>query len=77
MFAKVHTHADIHSYRSEYATALYEKYARDINSLDKKELYCCKKDLNGVKYDRQAMKIVSSNLGHNRISVIADHYLRA
>lgn len=77
VFAKVHTHADIHSYRSEYATALYEKYARDINSLDKKELYCCKKDLNGVKYDRQAMKIVSSNLGHNRISVIADHYLRA
>lgn len=32
--------------------------------------------LKGVVYDKKAMKVVTEALGHNRISVIAEHYLR-
>jgi hypothetical protein len=39
------------------------------------EKYICRKDKAGIVYDRRAMKIVSKQLGHNRISVIASDYL--
>lgn len=44
---------------------------------DESSLYCCKKDLAKVWYDRKAMIEVSHALGHNRVSVIAGHYIRA
>ena len=37
--------------------------------------YRCKKDRRGVVYDKKVMLYVSRQLGHNRISVIAGHYL--
>lgn len=37
--------------------------------------YRCKKDKRGVVYDKKVMMYVSRQLGHNRISVIAGHYL--
>ena len=40
------------------------------------EVYVCRGDLKGVVYDRKAMEIASKALGHNRISVIAAHYIR-
>ena len=43
---------------------------------DGEEIYCCRGDLAGVWYDRKAMLIASRNLGHNRVDVIAGHYLR-
>lgn len=80
--------ADIHSYRAEYAGQVYKKYARSIDQIpfDKKnrgtghayqsEVYVCRKDDFGKKFDRNAMLLCSKALGHNRISVVADHYLR-
>ena len=76
VFSKVNSNADIHGYRSEYAVRVYQSCARDIKSLSRKEIYYCRGDLKGVKYDRQAMLVASRALGHNRISVIAGHYLR-
>lgn len=76
VFEKVPNGADIHSYRAEFATRLYKKLARDIDSLPKSEKYHCRKDLKGVCYDKKAMLEVSRALGHNRISVIAGHYIR-
>lgn len=76
VFEKVPNGADIHSYRAEFATRLYKKLARDIDSLPKSEKYHCRKDLKGVCYDKKAMLEVSKALGHNRISVIAGHYIR-
>ena len=76
VFEKIPNGADIHSYRAEYATRLYKKLARDIDSLPKSEKYHCRKDLKGVCYDKKAMLEVSRALGHNRISVIAGHYIR-
>ena len=37
--------------------------------------YRCKKDRRGVVYDKKVMLYASRQLGHNRISVIAGHYL--
>lgn len=67
---------DIHSYRSEYCCEIYRNHARSINEIPKKERYICRSDLKGVIYDKKAMLISSQCLGHNRISVIAGHYLR-
>ena len=87
VFEKIPSHADIHSYRADYATAYYKEIARDIKDIpfDKinkgsgfkyqSEVYCCRSDKQGIKYDKVAMKQVTEALGHSRIDVIADHYL--
>ena len=66
---------DVHSYRREYANALYRSYVRNLKTLSNQEKYFCRKDKAGIVYDREAMLIVSRALGHNRIDVIAEHYL--
>lgn len=80
--------ADIHSYRGDYATAIYKQYARDIDKIpfDKvnrgtgkvyqSEVYTCRKDEAGKKLDRNAMLMCSKALGHNRIEVVANNYIR-
>ena len=75
VFSHIHSKADIHGYRAVYASKLYKRYARPIESLERAEKYICRKDKAGIVYDRRAMKIVSKQLGHNRISAIASDYL--
>jgi hypothetical protein len=75
VFAKISSAADIHSYRADYATAIYNANARPLDQIPKCDRYYCRKDKKGFWYDKQAMKIASKALGHNRISVIAGHYL--
>lgn len=77
VFKVIPNNADIHSYRSYYCNSVYNMFARDIKTLPKNEIYCCRNELAGIWYDKQAMLIASRNLGHNRINVIAEHYLRA
>ena len=84
----VHNSADIHGYRADYATAIYKAHARDIKDIpyDKinrgtgkryqSQVYTCRKDEAGKKLDKAAMLICSKALGHNRISVVADNYIR-
>lgn len=88
VFDKIPNGADIHGYRSDYATNYYNSIARPIENIpyDKinegsgrayqSEVYHCRGDLKGIKYDKVAMLEVSRALGHNRISVIAGHYIR-
>lgn len=66
---------DNHFYRSRYAQRLYTKYARPIEDIPKEERYVMRKDRAGEIFDRKAMYIVSKNLGHSRIDVIAQAYL--
>ncbi len=80
--------ADIHSYRAEYATAIYKMYARPITEIpyDKVNkgsgrryqsgVYNCRKDERGKKLDKKAMLKASKALGHNRIEVVANNYIR-
>ena len=84
----VHDAADIHGYRGVYATALYKKYARDIASIPydrinkgsgkqfQSQVYWCRKDEKHKKLDKAAMYQVSKALGHSRLNVIAEHYIR-
>lgn len=68
--------ADTHSYRSDYATALYKTLARPIEDVPDGERYYCRTDRAGIVYDRKAMECVSQALGHTRVTVIAQSYLR-
>ena len=84
----VHNCADIHGYRADYATAIYKASARAIEDIpyDKvnkgtgrryqSEVYTCRKDEAGKKLDKAAMLICSKALGHNRIEVVANNYIR-
>ena len=77
VFDKIPVGADIHGYRAEYATAIYQKFARDPKEIrDRHEVYCCRKDRRKTWYDRRAMLICSQNLGHNRVCVVGEHYLK-
>lgn len=76
VWGKVHAAADVHSWRADYATAIYNAHARDLSTLSRSEKYYCRGDLKGQVYDRAALLIASQALGHNRISVVAEHYLR-
>lgn len=67
--------ADTHSYRADYAQALYDRLKRPIEEIPQGEKYHCRNDLKGVIYDKQAMSVVSQALGHTRISIIASSYL--
>lgn len=53
----------------------YDEYKRKEKDIPPKERYIMRKERAGEVYDKQAMEIVSKNLGHNRISVIAQSYL--
>lgn len=76
VFERVPAAMDVHHYRSQYASELYKSLARPIETLERKEKYFCRGDLKGTVYDRAAMLQTSEALGHHRISVIAEHYLR-
>lgn len=87
VFTKIPQGADVHGYRRDYAKKLYEMHARPIEEIpyDKysyksgkytqSDVYACRKDKKGIKYDKKAMRIVTEALGHSRISVIAGHYI--
>lgn len=75
VWPKVPTGADIHSYRADYATAFYLSKARELHLIPKSDRYYCRKDRKGLWLDKKAMLATSIALGHNRISIIAEHYL--
>ncbi|MSS78820.1 hypothetical protein FYJ26_10600 [Anaerococcus sp. WCA-380-WT-2B] len=76
VFGKLPSHFDNHFYRGQYAKRVYKKLARNTATIkDKTEVYFCRKDKAGTAWDKRAMIISSKWLGHNRIDVIARHYL--
>lgn len=75
VFAKIHNGADIHHYRGCYAERIYQSQARPISTLQSAERYVCRGSQRGTVYDREALRATSHALGHNRVSVVAEHYL--
>ena len=83
----INTHADIHSYRAEYASLIYKQAARPIADIPfdrinrgsgkrfQSDVYVCRRDEQQKKLDRRALRITSKALGHNRVSVVAGNYL--
>jgi len=75
LFPKLHSNYDNHRYRGAYAMRLYQHYARKEKDIPRADRYIMRKDRAGETYDKRAMAIVTKNLGHNRIDVIAQSYL--
>ena len=83
VFSKVPTNMDVHSYRRKYAMALYKSHQAHLEKIEGRkfeelpfyEKYYCRRDKAGICYDKKVMAYVSQQLGHNRINVIAGHYL--
>ena len=74
-FPKLHTNYDNHHYRGTYATRLICTM-RGMRKISRRaDRYVMRKDRVGETYDKRAMAIVTKNLGHNRIDVIAQSYL--
>lgn len=59
-----------HTFRAQYAMQLYNKYAVK----NPKNTYVMRDEYSGTVLDRDAMQIVSRNLGHERVQVFADSY---
>ena len=70
VFEHLAKHMDIHSYRRQYAQALYQYYAQG------RELPPAEGRLKRNTYDRDAAERVSWSLGHNRLDVVLRHYIR-
>ena len=70
VFARIPKHYDAHSYRREYAQALYLQYAPG------RSLPPAQGRLKRSGYDRDAAERVSHALGHRRVDVATRHYLR-
>lgn len=70
VFPRIPQHLDVHSYRRAFAQALYLYHApgRTLPPLTGK--------LRKADYDRDAAKKVTYALGHNRVDVVLNHYLR-
>ncbi len=73
------TENQLHAFRAQYACDRYRELEADgvtkSKRYDKDDLYHCRKDLAGTTYKKALMEIVSNDLGHSRISVIAQSYL--
>lgn len=70
VFERIPGRIDVHSYRREYAQALYLHYAHG------RQLPKASGRLRRRDYDYDAAQRVSWALGHNRVDVVARHYLR-
>lgn len=69
------SHYDNHHYRAVYAARAYRALARPVSDIPVNDRYIMRKDRAGTVLDRRAMTRVSQWLGHNRVDVIAGHYL--
>lgn len=86
-WGRVHNAADIHSYRRDYALRVYQLYARPVGSLQGQVMpdpdkagrvvsaVYRSRDKKKREYDRAALLQCSRALGHNRVDVVARHYL--
>ena len=70
VFERIPKHMDVHSYRREYAQALYLQYAPGRSLLPPTGR------LKRGDYDAEAVLLVSRALGHRRKDVVLRHYLR-
>ena len=69
--------ADIDKFSYLYTGRLTKKGVSEMihGYRDVPTAFYCRRDKQGVTYDRQALYIASQNLGHNRETVIVEHYL--
>ena len=89
LFARIHTKADIHSYRREYAQELYKIISHNRPLRDtllkvyparyepeiKGDTYIPRRAGINKCFNRDDLYLVSQALGHNRLDIAVSHYL--
>lgn len=75
LLPKVSSAYDNHRYRAEYAKRLYQRFARNIDDIPKKERIYLRKDRKGEILDRSCLMYISSCLGHSRLDILYSNYL--
>jgi len=88
LFERIPVRADIHSYRRDYAEERYREIERDPiqyeRALERWEAWKHERGYDGPDeyrrrdgrvFDRAILLKVSRDMGHNRVDVIARHYL--
>jgi hypothetical protein len=84
VWGRVHSAANIHSYRATYActyykqayTARYGAYDGLRNQhVDRSDAYHCRGDMSGITLSRSALVEVSHSMGHSRAGVIVESYI--
>ena len=63
----------LHYLRAQYARELYAYFAQQ--GLGNGQIYHCRADRKGQRYDKGLLMLVSHNMGHSRCDVIVSHYL--
>lgn len=81
LFNKYPGRIDNHAFRSKYANTLYKEYLKAAKSGQVFEdvyngAYRCGVAINYRGYNKNIVLKVSKALGHNRPSVVVEHYLR-
>jgi integrase len=88
IFERIPVRADIHAYRREYAANRYKEIERDTEQYERArerwEIWKRERGYEGPdtyrrrdgrEFDRAILLEVSRDMGHNRVDVIARHYL--
>lgn len=75
LLSKISSAYDNHRYRAEYAKRLYQRFARNIDDIPKKERIYLRKDRKGEILDRSCLMYISSCLGHSRLDILYSNYL--
>lgn len=77
LFGKIEKNVDVHSFRYDYADALYKKYLSEKYEKGGKTTdWYIRHDGSGRRYDRDVALIVSNNLGHERVDTAIISYLK-
>lgn len=88
VWPEIPSHMDVHSCRADYATTIYEQYARDEDELrlttkvellsgdTRSEVIVCRRDRAGERFDTLAVERVSIALGHHRTDTAITNYIR-
>ena len=86
VWGRINKNCDVHSYRGEYAARVYRLYARPIDEIPydsvnkgsghkyQSDVYICRGDQAGKKYDKKAMQKCEIALGHETPHTFASHY---
>lgn len=73
VFPSIPRGAPVHWIRHLFARELYQRLARPVHQIPKKDKYVCRAERKGTTYDKRAMRTVSKALEHNRLGVVVPY----
>jgi len=70
IFSRYTTKIDNHAFRAQYARGRYQELVEQKQEQGREIM----RDFRG--FDKECLRQVSQDLGHNRLSVVVEHYMR-